>query len=224
MASHAPQPLFELRSANAAYNGRNVLTNISVTIRRQERVALLGKSGAGKSTLLRMLHSRNPNGTALIPQDLGLVHTLSVFHNVFMGRLNQHSTWYNLVNLVRPLKREVEGVRQVLETLEFADKMFTPVGELSGGQRQRTAVGRAIFQGEQALLGDEPVSSVDEVQAHVVLGALSQTYETIVLAMHDVELALQYTTRVIGVQDGRIVLDEPSQTLSASDLAPLYQS
>ena len=67
---------------------------------------------------------------------------------------------------------------------------------------------------------DKPLRAI----AHVVLGALSQAYETIVLAMHDVELALRYTTRVIGVQDGRIVLDEPSQTLSASDLAPLYQS
>jgi len=216
-------PLFALRSLSAAYTGEQILKDVSLTIEAGERVALVGKSGAGKSTLLRLLYAQRPEATALIPQELGLVQTLSVFHNVYMARLPRHPIWYNLINLIKPLQCEVEQVRQVLSTLELEDKLFAPVGELSGGQRQRTAVGRALHQGGQVLLGDEPVSAVDEHQSHVVLGAIHDAYETLVLAMHDVNLALQYTDRIIGIKDGRLILDRSTLGLNASDLASLYQ-
>lgn len=216
--------LFALHSVNAAYhNNQDVLSDLSLTIHTGERVALVGKSGAGKSTLLRLLYEQQPAISALIPQELGLVQTLSVFHNIYMGRLAEHSVCYNLLNLLRPLSQEIAQVRQVLEILELEDKLFTPIGELSGGQRQRTAVGRALHQRGRVLLGDEPVSAVDEHQSHVVLGAIQNTYETCVLAMHDVNLALQYTDRVIGIKGGRLVLDQPTAGLRAADLTALYQ-
>lgn len=215
--------LFSLCSVSAAYTGQQVLKDLSLTIEAGERVALVGKSGAGKSTLLRLLYDQRPQAAALVPQELGLVQTLSVFHNVYMGRLPHHSTWYNLINLIKPLHREVDQVRRILMTLELEDKLFAPVGELSGGQRQRTAVGRALHQRGKVLLGDEPVSAVDEHQSHLVLRVIGEAYETTVLAMHDVNLALQYTDRVIGIKDGRIVLDQPTRGLTAADLTPLYQ-
>lgn len=215
--------LFSLRSVSAAYTGQQVIKDLSLTIEAGERVALVGKSGAGKSTLLRLLYAQRPQAAALVPQELGLVQTLSVFHNVYMGRLPRHATWYNLVNLIKPLRRELDQVRQVLMTLELEDKLFAPVGELSGGQRQRTAVGRALYQQGQVLLGDEPVSAVDEHQSHLVLKVIGDAYETTVLAMHDVNLALQYTDRVIGIKDGRIAVDQSTQGLTAADLTPLYQ-
>lgn len=217
-------PVFELRKARAAYNGREVLTDVSLTIEAGERIALIGKSGAGKSTLLRLLYDHKPDDTAFIPQDLGLVRTLTVFHNVYMGGLHRHPTWYNLLNLAKPLRREVDRVRPILTALSLEDKLFTPAGELSGGQQQRTAVGRALHQGGRALLGDEPVSSVDEHQAHAVLAELIRTYDTLVLAMHDVRLALQYTQRVIGVKDGGVTLDQPAAAVNADDLIALYQA
>lgn len=215
-------PVFELRAANAAYNGHDVLKDVSLRIEAGERVALVGRSGAGKSTLLRLLYQHRAEEAALVPQDFGLVRALAVFHNVYMGRLHRHATWYNLANLIKPLAKEVKQVRAVLDTLGMEDKLFTPAGELSGGQQQRTAVGRALFQGGRVLLGDEPVSAVDEPQAHAVLSAINRDYETVVLAMHDVKLALRYTDRVIGIKDGRIALDEPTRTLRASDLESLY--
>lgn len=215
--------LFTLRSVSAAYTGQQVLRDLSLTIEAGERVALVGKSGAGKSTLLRLLYRQHPQATALVPQELGLVQTLSVFHNVYMGRLPRNATWYNLINLIKPLSREIDQVRQVLMSLELEDKLLAPVGELSGGQRQRTAVGRALYQQGQVLLGDEPVSAVDEHQSHLVLKVIGDAYETTVLAMHDVSLALQYTDRVVGIKDGRIVLDQPTRGLTAADLTSLYQ-
>jgi phosphonate transport system ATP-binding protein len=187
-------------------------------------VALVGKSGAGKSTLLKLFFRQQRRSTAIVPQELGLVKPLSVFHNVYMGRLHHHGSWYNLVNLIHPLQREKDAVREVVERLELGEeKLLAPVGELSGGQQQRTAVARALHQGARALLGDEPVSSVDEHQSRVVMEAINGAYQTVVLAMHDVALALAYTDRVVGLKDGRIVLDRPAADLESSDLDVLYR-
>lgn len=216
-------PLIELRKARAFYKERTVLSDVSLTIEAGERIAVIGKSGAGKTTLLRLIYECRPEDTALVPQDLGLVRTLSVFHNVYMGRLDRHPAWYNLINLVRPMRREVERVTRVLKTVGLEDKLYTPAGELSGGQQQRTAVARALHQGGAVLLGDEPVSSVDARRAHAVLEALSGIYATMVLAMHDVNLALSYADRVIGIRDGRLTLDAPAKSLRTADLDGLYQ-
>lgn len=215
---------FELSKAGAAYNGKAALRDISLGIERGERIALVGRSGAGKSTLLRLLYGSGQDDTALLPQDLGLVKTLSVFHNVFMGRLHRNSTWYNLANLVRPFGREIESITGILRKLRLDEKIFVPVGELSGGQQQRTAVARALFQGSSAFLGDEPVSAVDEHQAEFMLQSINESHDTVVLAMHDADLAIRYTDRVIGIKDGRIVMDKPSAGMVASDLNDLYKS
>ncbi len=73
------------------------------------------------------------------------------------------------------------------------------------------------------LLADEPVSSIDPVQSRTVLQTINDAFGTVVLAMHDVELALKFTDRVIGLKEGRILLDRPSAGLGAGDLEPLYR-
>ncbi len=218
----AAGPIFDLKRATAAYNNHRVLDDITLTIRAGDRVAVIGRSGAGKSTLLRLLFDSRPRDAALVPQDFGLVRTLSVFHNVYMGRLHTNPTWYNLLNLVWPLEKEKTAVRHILTTLGMAEKMFASVGELSGGQQQRTAIARAIRQGGQVLLGDEPVSALDDHQSHVALQSIRSHYSTFVLAMHDVALALAYTDRVVAIQQGRVVLDASSTGLDPQDLAYLY--
>ena len=214
--------MFDLDKASASYNGRVVLRDISLTVRPGERVALVGESGAGKSTLLNLLYQQHQARAALIHHDPALVWTLSVFHNVYIGSLHRHKSLYNLLNLVRPRSREVERVRPVLQRLGLEDKIFTPAGELSGGQRQRTAVGRALYQGRDVLLGDEPVSAVDVHQARAVLTAINEAHDTVILAMHDVDLALAFTDRVIGLKGGHIALDSPTSGLKQSDLDSLY--
>ena len=214
--------LLQLRDVSVRYDAHHALNGVSISIRAGERVALVGRSGAGKSTLLRVLYEQGAVNAALVPQDFGLVRTLSVFHNVYMGRLRQHGALYNLANLLKPLRREVDAVRPVLERLEMADKLFEPAGQLSGGQQQRTAVARALHQGSPVVMADEPVSSVDEHQSRRVLDALVDGHETTILAMHDVELALGYSSRIVGLEDGRITLDEPSAGMSARDLDVLY--
>lgn len=204
------------------FGGQRVLGPLSLTVAPGEKIALVGKSGAGKSTLIRLIHDRVGDMAALVPQELGLVNALPVFHNVFMARLDQHSAFYNLVTLLRPFQVDREAITTILEQLDMADKLWSPSARLSGGQRQRTAIARALFREADLLLADEPVSALDGPLAHAVMGLLKERFPTFVVALHDVELALAYSTRVVGIKGGQIALDAPSDALTAADIRPLY--
>ncbi|MEC7490418.1 MAG: ATP-binding cassette domain-containing protein [Pseudomonadota bacterium] len=216
--------LLELREDNVGYNGASVLRELNLTIEAGERIALVGESGSGKTTLLNLIYSRLGGSAALVPQELGLVQALSVFHNVYMGRLHQHSVWRNLRNLFLPLKADIRLVLPLLITLRLDDKIHASVGELSGGQQQRTAVGRALFHPGDVLIADEPVSAVDEHQAREILNAITSNKQTVVLAMHDRALAIEFADRLIGIRGGLIVLDKPASGMKTSDLDHLYQN
>ena len=215
--------MFQLTNANLGYKQSSVLRNISLEINEGERVALVGESGAGKSTLLTALQSQLQNEATLIPQDLGLVNNLSVFHNIYIGRLNTYSSVYNLLNLAWPQKREVQKIKPLVERLSLVDKLFKPTGELSGGQQQRTAICRALFQEGSAIIGDEPVSAVDNHMANIIMETLIAKFPTVVLALHDVDLAIKFSTRIIGIKDGAICFDQSTVDLSRQDLDFLYQ-
>lgn len=215
--------MFQLTNANLGYKQSSVLRNISLKINEGERVALVGESGAGKSTLLSALQSQLRNEVTLIPQDLGLVNNLSVFHNIYIGRLNTYSSVYNLLNLAWPQKREVQKIKLLVEQLSLVDKLFKPTGELSGGQQQRTAICRALFQGGSAVIGDEPVSAVDNHMADIIMKTLIARFTTVVLALHDIDLAIKFSTRIIGIKDGAICFDQSTIDLTRQDLDFLYQ-
>lgn len=216
--------MFKFDNEALGYQGVTVLNGISLHIKAGEKIALVGESGAGKSTLLMALQSRYRSNNAFIPQNPGLVRTLSVFHNIYMGSLNRHSTLYNLLNLIWPQKKQIVLISAIAEKLGLSHKLFTRSGELSGGQQQRTAVCRALLQGGNAVLGDEPVSAVDNHQSRIIIQALCDNFETVVLALHDVELALEYSTRIIGIKNGQIALDAATSTLLRSDLDFLYSA
>lgn len=211
-----------LDGARADYGGSAVLGPLDLKVERGECVALVGRSGAGKSTLLSLLRDAKRRDAALVPQNLGLVDTLSVFHNVYMGQLAQHSNLYNLINLARPFAAQVTAVQAELERLDMSNSLWTRAGELSGGQRQRVAVARALFQAGEVLLADEPVSALDGPRAIAVMDALSARYETAVIAMHDVDLALRYADRLVGIRDGLIALDQPAGQIDYDALRALY--
>lgn len=214
--------ILQLDNAEVRYPKSVALQQINLSLHRGEKIALIGRSGSGKSTLLRLIYERVPDNTALVPQDEGLVANLSVFHNVYMGRLSKHPTWYNLLNLMRPFPARVSEIEAVLQQLQLLEKCFVPVAQLSGGQRQRTAIARSLYQGGELLLADEPVSAVDERQSRAILTTLSQQFPTMVVALHDTTLALEFCDRIIGLEAGRIVLDAPASSVSAAELIELY--
>ena len=218
------EPIIALEGARAAYGGREVLSGIDLTIRAGERVALMGRSGAGKSTLLGLIRERIPERVALVPQAAALVRTLSVFHNVYMGRLDRRSTLHNLRTLVSPARADVAEVETVLARVGMAETLRAKAGELSGGQQQRVSVARALYNGRPVLIGDEPVSALDPRQGAAVLATLAATHETLILALHDIALALGQTDRIVVLEAGRIVLDAPSREVDPARLRPYYEA
>jgi len=216
------EEVFSLLAAQLIYEGRVVLDNITLSIASGERVALVGKSGVGKSTLLAALREQQSNSVAWCPQQHGLVPMLSVYHNIYMGGLQRHNTLYNLLNLIKPLAKPLQQVADLAKQLQLDESLHTPVEQLSGGQSQRVAIGRALYQQKNIFLGDEPVSAVDDYQAQELLALILNKHETLVLALHDVEQALRFCDRIIGLKDGAIVLDAPSSSLKVNDLVELY--
>lgn len=213
---------FSLAGLKASFGGERVIGPLSLSVQEGEKVGLVGRSGAGKSTLIRLIYQEVERLASLVPQDLGLVNALPVFHNVYMGRLDAHSTWYNIVTLMRPFSKDRRDVVALLSELAMTEKAWVTAAALSGGQRQRVAIARAIYRNSDVLLADEPVSALDGPMAHQIMRLLEERFQTSVIALHDVDLALKYCTRIVGIQDGQVALDEPSAKLTPADIAPLY--
>jgi len=213
---------FYLENHTISYGKVDILNNINLSIKKGEKVALLGKSGSGKSTLIKNLFNMQKQNTSYIPQELGLVNNLSVFHNVYMALLDENSTLYNIRNLIKPAKSELSNVEDILQKLFLKDKTFSKVLNLSGGQKQRTAIARSLNSNKSILLADEPISALDENLSKIVMDVINQKFETIVCALHNVEVALKNFDRVIGLNQGDIILDKQSKQISTKDTNILY--
>ena len=216
--------MYDLDNLSVAYEDAPVLQDICLQIRAGEKVVIIGPSGVGKSTLLKKLYELRQRESALIHQDYALVPQLSAFHNVYIGRLDEHPTTHNLLNLLKPQKRDLEHIQPIFQALGMEEKMFERVSNLSGGQQQRVAVGRAVYRHCPIILGDEPVSAIDPHQAGTVLQLIVQSAPTVVLAMHDVQLAIEHFPRIIGLKDARVCFDLPATDVDDGRLADLYQS
>lgn len=216
--------LLSLERESFGYAGHTVLSEVSLTLSAGERVVLLGRSGAGKSTLLGAAHDRLAQDTrvALVPQDQALVPQLSVLRNAMMGRLDDYGAWRNLRALIRPPAADRAGVACVLDAVGLSGEIDRPVGQLSGGQKQRVALARAFWRGGAVLIGDEPVSAVDERQSKALLGDIRARFNTALLALHDVAMARDFATRLVGVGRGKILFDAPPAEVSDADIAALY--
>ncbi len=214
--------LLDLHDESVGFAGQPVLRGIALQVRRGERLAIMGRSGVGKSTLLNLLYARLQGQAALVPQTAALVGTLSVFHNVYMGRLDRHPAWRNLRTLAWPARAEVAEVRDTLDAVELADKLFARAGTLSGGQQQRTSVARALYNGRPVVIGDEPVSALDRQQGAAILRRMAGAHATMILALHDVPLALEHASRIVVLEAGRIVVDASAASLREADLSRFH--
>jgi phosphonate transport system ATP-binding protein len=220
--NHRGSALFDLDGVNVSYGSQPALHGITLRIQAGERVALIGPSGAGKTTLLNKLYQLRAEQCAFVHQQYALVPQLSVFHNIYIGRLDRRPTWVNLLNLVKPQKQTVEDVLVILETLGMTEKLFEKVEALSGGQQQRVAVGRAMYRGSSVLLADEPVASIDPLQGEAVLDLITAAGHTVIMALHSVTFARRFSRRIIGLCAGRIRFDRPTAQLRQEEIDGLY--
>ncbi|QDV07537.1 Phosphate-import ATP-binding protein PhnC [Planctomycetes bacterium Poly30] len=220
---------FELEEVTVAFPGKAALEDVSLTLEPGSTVALIGPSGAGKTTLLRLLAGAlEPTGGALrdmggvtraqraaatgfIHQDHALVPVLRVLQNVLAGRLGRYGALRGLRSVYFPSRADVEAVHAALLRVGIGELLYRRTDRLSGGEQQRVAIARALFQEPCLLLCDEPVASLDPARSRDVIQLLIDLAEergaTLVTSVHDERLAGRYFDRVIGLREGRIVLD-----------------
>ena len=215
---------FSFSNESISYGSLLAIDTINLDIKNGEKVALLGKSGSGKSTLLKRMYELQENSSSYIPQELGLVDNLSVFHNVYISQLDSNSLFFNIRNLIKPYKNEVNSISNVLSKLLLDDKIFIKSQNLSGGQKQRVAIARALYSKNKILLADEPISALDEYLSKKVIRILNDSFETVVCTLHNVDLAVENFERVIGLKDGKLLLDKKCEDLTKEDREELYHA
>lgn len=215
---------FNFENETLFYDNLIAINDLTLKIKKGEKVALLGKSGSGKSTLLKRMYELQNENSSYIPQELGLVNNLSVFHNVYISKLDSNSLFYNLKNLIKPAKKEISGITNVLNDLLLDDKIFVKSHNLSGGQKQRVAIARALYEKKNILLADEPISALDEFLSKKVVSKLTSSFETIICTLHNVDLALENFDRIVGLKEGNLLLDKKCEDITTQDREALYNA
>ncbi|MEM6797358.1 MAG: phosphonate ABC transporter ATP-binding protein [Acidobacteriota bacterium] len=248
----AVQASFRLDGVSVDYGGaRPALRDVDLEIAPGERVGIVGPSGSGKTTLLRLLSATvrpsagrvwvdgadlatlDPRGlraarcgVGVVYQDLSLVPSLRALHNVLAGGLGRHGLLSSLRLMVRPPRAEVRRAHEILERVGVGEKLFQRTDRLSGGERQRVAIARALYQDPKALLADEPVSSVDPARARDTVALLVEIFResglTLLMSLHNLELAREFLPRLIGLRRGEIAFDRPTEELTTADFRRLY--
>ncbi|PPK65746.1 ATP-binding cassette domain-containing protein [Actinokineospora auranticolor] len=235
-----------------SYGDRQVLKGVDFAVAPGELVVLLGANGSGKSTALRCvvglaeadageirLAGRRLRGlggaelakarraAAMVFQQIHLVRRRSALDNVCAGGLAGLPLSRSLAPAFFP--RELrERAMACLQRVGLADRAHDRAGSLSGGQQQRVAVARALCQGAEVLLADEPVSALDPAAATQVMALLAELARrdglAVAAVLHQPDLAREHADRVIGLVDGEIRLSCHASALSESDIDALYQS
>lgn len=230
-------------------SGEPVLKNLDLLIEDESVVSIIGSSGAGKSTLLRCINklveptsgSIDLNGTELtklrgsdlrnarrkigmVFQGFNLVDRLTVMENVQSGRLGYISTWAAVTR--RYPKEDIRRAFELMERVGIAQYADKRADELSGGERQRVGVVRALMQQPEILLADEPTASLDPKTSEQIMGLLRDLSRElklpVLINIHNVNEAKQYTDRIVGMRYGRIIFDDLPAKLDEAAMDAIY--
>lgn len=235
-------PALEAVRLSYAYRrGRPVLREVSFDADGGEILAILGTSGSGKTTLLklcrgllagrggsvRVLGDAVVSGRgaldpriAYIPQQLGLVRSLSVRQNILIGALARRRTLASLVRLGTP--ELARRAADIAEALGIAHKLDEKAYALSGGERQRVAIARALLQEPRVLLADEFISQLDafttgEIMRHV--RSVADSGVAVIMTTHEQSVVREHADRAIVLRDGEKVVDVRTRSVAMADLA-----
>jgi len=236
-------PLMRLEDISFAYETTPVLKDLSISIREQDFIGLIGPNGSGKSTLLKIMGALlKPDSGSIqfkesllskinkklfaqsvswIPQDHPMVFPFKVSEIVLMGRHPYLSP------LSFESEEDFEISRNAMETTmtsQFADRYFN---EISGGEKQRVMIASALAQNPEMMLLDEPTAALDlkyQIQILSILKNLNARHKmTLIMAMHDLNLASSFCNRLILLNEGKIVRDgTPEQVLEKNILEQVY--
>jgi phosphonate transport system ATP-binding protein len=249
MTSTTTTPLISVSGLTKDFGPTRALHDVDLTVAAGEVVVLLGLSGSGKSTLLRHLDGlelptagrvevlgQDIAGLApralralrgrvgMIFQQFELVPSLTVLENVLTGALARlRGPRLGLWTYPRALRRVA---LTHLDRVGLLDKAYQRADQLSGGQQQRVAIARALMQDPQILLADEPVASLDPESSDQVMRLIREIAAddglTVVCSLHQVDLALSWGDRIIGLRNGEVVLDTTTNGLGKAEVMEIY--
>ncbi|MEO0912789.1 MAG: phosphonate ABC transporter ATP-binding protein [Pseudomonadota bacterium] len=223
--------------------------DLSFAVSEPQIVGIIGRSGAGKSTFLRMMNRMTDategqimvDGTdvlglrgrekmdwqrncAMIFQQFNLVPRLNVLTNVILGRLNQQSVLRS--SLMFFTQAERHDALRLLDRFGVAQTALQRAETLSGGQQQRVAICRAMMQQPSFILADEPIASLDPLNARLVMEALQKINReekiTVVCNLHTLDTARTYCDRIIGMRAGEKVFDDVPAALTDAMAREIY--
>lgn len=167
---------------------------------------------------------RTRAGIGVVFQQFNLVGRLPVLTNVLLGSLSRLPLWRTLFGSFPPTERA--SAHQALARVGIAEIAHQRASALSGGQQQRAALARTLVQGARVLLADEPIASLDPESSRRVMEALAalnrQDGITVLVSLHQVDVAIKYCDRVVALQAGRVVFDGPPTMLTPALLAEIY--
>jgi phosphonate transport system ATP-binding protein len=241
--------MLHIRDVTRRFGRNTAVDKVALEIPEGAMVGIIGRSGAGKSTLLRMINRlidpsqgsiffdqtevsalggsalrRWQRDCAMIFQQFNLVPRLDVLTNVLLGRLNHRSTALNLLGMFS--REERAHAIASLERRGIAQAALQPAGTLSGGQQQRVAIARALMQQPKVILADEPIASLDPLNAKVVMDSLQDINLrdgiTVITNLHTLDTARAYCNRIIGMAAGKVVFDGAPEELTREAVRMVY--
>jgi phosphonate transport system ATP-binding protein len=241
--------MLQIQNVTRMFGQKAAVESASFSVDGSAFVGIIGRSGAGKSTLLRMMNrltdatsgeimfeGRNvlalegaekrtwQGQCAMVFQQFNLVPRMDVASNVLHGLLNKRSTLQTMFNLWSDA--DITRALEILDRLGISDQAPKRAEALSGGQQQRVAIARALMQDPKVILADEPIASLDPMNAQIVMDTLRRIHEEdgrmVVANLHTLDTARRYCDRVIGMRDGRVVFDGTPNQLTTSVAREIY--
>jgi phosphonate transport system ATP-binding protein len=241
--------MLKIENVTRMFGAKAAVDRASFEISGSAFVGIIGRSGAGKSTLLRMMNrltdassgeisfaGRNiltlqgaekrawQGQCAMIFQQFNLVPRMDVASNVLHGLLNQRSTFATMFNLWSDA--DITRALEILDRLGIIEQAPKRAEALSGGQQQRVAIARALMQDPKVILADEPIASLDPMNAQVVMDTLRRIHDEdgrmVIANLHTLDTARRYCDRVIGMRDGRVVFDGTPDQLTTGVARDIY--
>ncbi|KYG89799.1 phosphonate ABC transporter ATP-binding protein [[Bacillus] sp. KCTC 13219] len=226
-----------------------IIKDIDLQLKQGEFVSIIGPSGAGKSTLLRCINRmieptdgdiifdgtnitqlnkaalrKQRTKIGMVFQHYNLVSRLTVFENVLHGRFGYKSTLQGILGLYT--EEEKILALSILEKLGMKDHVYKRCDQLSGGQKQRVGIARALVQQPKLLLCDEPIASLDPNSSKVIMDHLKEISQsmgiTVLVNLHQVDVALKYSDRIIGLNRGSKLFDDLPKRLNQMDIRNIY--
>lgn len=241
--------MLTVKNLTKAFGSQIAVNNISFGVNAPKMIGVIGRSGAGKSTLLRMINrlTEATNGSvefdgrdvlklrgnerrewqsncAMIFQQFNLVPRMDVVSNVLHGTLGNRSTTATLFNIFP--RADIHKAIDILDRLGIAEHAAKRAEALSGGQQQRVAIARAVMQDPKVILADEPIASLDPMNAQTVMEALRRIHDEdgrfVIANLHTLDTARRYCDRIIGMREGQIVFDGTPEDLTTNVARDIY--